>query len=184
MAARTSFENLQVYKLAEKLADEVWAVVTGWEEFAKATVGRQIVRAVDSIGANIAEGAGRGSFQDNRRFVKIARGSLNETKHWLRRAYRRGLLSAEHVKRIRPIIDELAPKLNAYLRSIGDIPEAPRPPRIRMQRTTDNGQRTAFVDSHDHLDDPDFNLGRLRCSRAPLGRVALFTGRGRRHGSG
>jgi four helix bundle protein len=124
MAARTSFENLQVYKLGEKLADEVWTVVTSWEQFAKATVGRQMVRAADSVGANIAEGSGRGSFQDNRRFVKMARGSLNETKHWLRRAYRRGLLSTEDVKRIRPIIDELAPKLNAYLRSIGSTPEA------------------------------------------------------------
>jgi four helix bundle protein len=122
MAARTSFENLQVYKLGEKLADEVWVVVTGWEQFSKMTVGRQIVRAADSIGANIAEGTGRGSFQDNRRFVKMARGSLNETQHWLRRAYRRGLLSKDDVKRIRPIIDELAPKLNAYLRSIGAVP--------------------------------------------------------------
>ena len=126
MVARTSFENLQVYKLGEKLADEVWTVVTGWEQFAKTTVGRQMVRAADSVGANIAEGSGRGSFQDNRRFVKMARGSLNETKHWLRRAFRRGLLSADDVKRIRPIIDELAPKLNAYLQSIGSVIETIR----------------------------------------------------------
>jgi four helix bundle protein len=78
MAGRTSFENLQVYKLAEKLADQVWTVVTGWEQFARTTVGGQIVRAADSVGANIAEGSGRGSFQDNRRFVKMARGSLHE----------------------------------------------------------------------------------------------------------
>jgi len=126
MAARTSFENLQVYKLGEKLADEIWRVVTGWEMFAKMTVGRQIVRAADSIGANIAEGSGRRSFQDNKRFVRMARGSLNETKHWLRRAYRRGLLSSEDVRRIRPIIEELAPKLNAYLRSISAVPEPVR----------------------------------------------------------
>ena len=140
MAGRTSFENLQVYKLGEKLADVVWTVVTGWEQFSKVTVGRQMVRAADSIGANIAEGSGRGSFQDNRRFVKMARGSLNETKHWLRRAYRRGLLSKDDVKRIRPIIDELAPKLNAYLQSIGNIPNT-----IRIDdrdEATDNGQRT------------------------------------------
>jgi len=122
MAGRTSFENLQVYKLSERLADQVWKVAAEWGHFAKSTVGMQIVRAADSIGANIAEGSGRGSFQDNRRFVKMARGSLNEAKHWLRRAYCRGLLSKDDVKRIRPIIDELAPKLNAYLRSIGTIP--------------------------------------------------------------
>ena len=141
MAARTSFENLQVYKLSEKLAEEVWTVVTGWEQFAKTTVGRQMVRAADSVGADIAEGSGRGSFQDNRRFVRMARGSLNETKHWLRRAYRRGLLSTEDVKRIRPIIDELAPKLNAYLQSIGSIPETIRGEE-KGDKATDNGQRT------------------------------------------
>ena len=123
MIARTSFENLQVYKLGEKLADEVWRIVTGWEQFPKSTVGRQIVRAADSVGANISEGVGRGSFQDNRRFVRMARGSLNETKHWLRRAFRRGLLGTEDVKRIKPIIDEIAPKLKAYLRSIGSVRE-------------------------------------------------------------
>jgi four helix bundle protein len=135
MAARTSFENLQVYKRGEKLADEVWTIVIGWEQFAKTTVGKQMVRAADSVGANVAEGSGRGSFQDNRRFVRMACGSLNETKHWLRRAFRRGLLSTEDVKRIRPIIDELAPKLNAYLRSIGSVTETTR---VDEESATDN----------------------------------------------
>ena len=118
-ATRTNFEKLQVYKLAERLADEIWSVVLGWDYFAKDTVGKQLVRAADSIGANIAEGTGRGSFQDNRRFVRTARASLNETKHWLRRAHFRHLLNEGSTHTIKPIIDELTPKLNAYLRSIG-----------------------------------------------------------------
>jgi len=120
---RSNFEQLKVYQLAERLADEVWAVVLKWEYFPRDTVGRQLVRAADSIGANIAEGVGRGSYQDNRRFVRVARGSLNETKHWLRRAHRRDLINAQAVAAIRPIVDELSPKLNAYLRSIGPAAE-------------------------------------------------------------
>jgi len=120
--ARTNFEELEVYKLSERLADEIWAAVSSWDRFARDTVGKQIVRAADSIGANIAEGTGRGSFQDNRRFVRTARGSLNETKHWLRRAHSRKLLNPQMVKRVKPILDELAPRLNAYLRSIGSLP--------------------------------------------------------------
>lgn len=80
-----------------------------------------MIRAADSIGANIAEGVGRGSYQDNRRFVKIARGSLNETKHWLRRAYRRNLLTENQVENLKPILEKLPPKLNAYLNSIGNV---------------------------------------------------------------
>ena len=115
---RTNFEKLDVYKLSEALADDIWNVVAKWEYFAKDTVGKQIVRAADSVGANIAEGSGRGSYQDNRRFVRMARGSLYETIHWLRRAYIRELLSKQQTQNIRAIISELSPKLNAYVRSI------------------------------------------------------------------
>jgi four helix bundle protein len=119
--AKSDFENLKVYQMSEKLADEIWDVVLGWDRFARDTVGGQIVRAADSIGANIAEGSGRGSFRDNRRFIKIARGSLKETQHFLRRAYKRKLLDDSQVNKIKPIVDNLAPMLNAYLRSIGSV---------------------------------------------------------------
>jgi four helix bundle protein len=117
--ARTNFETLRVYNLAEELADKIWDIVLGWNIFARDTVGKQLVKAADSVGANIAEGTGRATYVDNRRFVKIARGSLNETKHWLRRAYTRQLLSGKQINSIKPLVDELAPKLNAYLNSIG-----------------------------------------------------------------
>ena len=78
----------------------------------------QIVRSADGIGANIAEGTGRGTFLDNARFVTMARGSLYETRHWLRRAFRRNLLPAKQVNSLKPLVDELGPKLNSYLKSI------------------------------------------------------------------
>jgi len=115
---RTNFEKLQVYQLSEKLADGIWKVVQDWNSFAKDTVGKQIVRAADGVGANITEGSGRGSLVDNRRFVRMARGSLYETIHWLRRAYIRRLLSQAEVRKLRVLIEELSPKLNAYLRSV------------------------------------------------------------------
>jgi len=105
--------------MSEELSDQIWKIVLRWDGFAKDTVGKQLVRSADSIGANIAEGEGRGSYQDNRRFVKIARGSLQETQHWLRRAFKRDLLTPDQVESLKPLIDKLAPSLNAYLRSIG-----------------------------------------------------------------
>ena len=117
--SRTNFENLRVYKLSEELADEIWKIVFRWNAFAKDTVGKQIVRSADSIGANIAEGTGRHNFQDNRRFVKVARGSLNETQHFLRRAFKRELLTPSDVKKLKPLVNNLAPQLNSYLKSIG-----------------------------------------------------------------
>jgi four helix bundle protein len=137
-----SFEKLRVYELAELLADEIWKIVRKWDLFARDTVGKQIVRSADSIGANIAEGTGRGTYQDNRRFVRIARGSLYETRHWLRRAYKRQLLSAAQVNRLKPIVEELAPKLNAYLRSIGPIPVKDAKPAPMPQTPKNQGQMT------------------------------------------
>ena len=120
--AKTNFESLRVYQLSETLSDEIWTIVIKWNVFARDTVGKQLVRAADSIGANIAEGTGRGTFVDNRRFVRVARGSLNETQHFLRRAYKRKLLNDKDIRVLRPLVDELAPKLNSYLKSIGKMP--------------------------------------------------------------
>ena len=117
--ARTDFENLRVYCLSEDLADAIWDMVLQWQSLAQGTVGKQVIRSADSIGANIAEGTGRGTYADNRRCAKIGRGSLNETKHWLRRAFRRKLMSNAQVNQIKDIIDRLAPSLNAYSKSIG-----------------------------------------------------------------
>jgi len=78
----------------------------------------QLVNSADSIGANLAEGYGRGSHADNRRFVKISRGSLFEAKHWLCRAYKRNLLSEEEISNLQELVKELTPKLSAYINSI------------------------------------------------------------------
>lgn len=50
-----NLEDLEVYQLAESFGDEVWFIVHEWDYFAKDTIGKQIVRSADSIGANIAD---------------------------------------------------------------------------------------------------------------------------------
>jgi four helix bundle protein len=117
---RTHFETLRVYQLSETLADTIWRIVEKWRPFARDTVGKQIVRAADSIGANIAEGTGKGMLPDHRRYVRVARGSLYETKHWLRRAYTRKLLTAAQVESLKTTLDELTRVLNGYLRSLNN----------------------------------------------------------------
>jgi len=118
---KTNFVHLHIYELSEKLADQIWNIVIRWDFLAKNTVGIQIVKAADSIGANIAEGSGRGTDPELRRFLRVARGSLYETQHWLRRAYKRRLLSDKQVNDLLPIISELTPRLNAYLGAIGSL---------------------------------------------------------------
>lgn len=111
----TNFENLEIYQLSEKLADEIWNIVLTWNNLATDTIGKQVIRSADSIGANIAEGSGRGTPVDNRRFLRMARGSLYETRHWLRRARLRNLLTDEQIQTLSENIKELTPKLNSYI---------------------------------------------------------------------
>ncbi|HDZ24638.1 MAG TPA: four helix bundle protein [Desulfobacteraceae bacterium] len=110
-------EDLDICQMAEELADKIWNICIGWDYFTKDTIGKQLTRAADSIGANLAEGHGRFHFKDLLNFCYYARGSLEETKSWLSKAFRRNLISPESVE-INALIDALPKKLNAYIRSI------------------------------------------------------------------
>ena len=86
-----AFVDLRVYSLAAAVGDSLHRIVADWPSFERWTIGTQLMRAADSVGANIAEASGRWHEADKRRLFVIARGSLYETQHWLARAEARGL---------------------------------------------------------------------------------------------
>ena len=110
-------EELRIVKETEKIADKIWKVVMEWDYFAKETVGKQLIKSADSIGADIIESQGRFYPKDVIKFLYIARGSLKETKYWLMRAMKRKLLSKEDYKEFIGRINNLAPQLNAFIKS-------------------------------------------------------------------
>ena len=112
-----AFEDLEVLKEAEKVADCVWEELQRWQAFERDTVGKQLVRSTDSIGANIAESFGRYHYGDRLRFLYYARGSLYETKYWLNRAVQRKLLSQKFVSDTATQLTELAKQLNSLAAS-------------------------------------------------------------------
>lgn len=114
-----SLEDLEVYQLAEGFSDEIWMIISGWEYFAKDTVGKQIVRSADSIGANIAEGYGRYHFKENRNFCFFSRGSILETKGWLIKSKNRNLINEDQFNSLFEKLQSIHLKLNAYLKFIG-----------------------------------------------------------------
>jgi len=86
-----AFRDLEVYRRSVRLADGLHASVVMWPSFDLWTVGVQMVRAADSVGADIAEASGRSTDADRRRFLIVARASALELQHWLDRANRRAL---------------------------------------------------------------------------------------------
>jgi four helix bundle protein len=110
-------KDLRIVQVAEELAGELWQIVSKWDWFAKKTVGDQLIRAVDSIGANISEGQGRHHAADNLRFLYISRGSLEEALLWLGKSRARGLLEQGIYESLDKRYSGLALQLNAFIRA-------------------------------------------------------------------
>lgn len=112
-------EEFRVYQISMDLGDDVWDVVIKWDFFAKDTIGKQLVRAIDSVAANLSEGYGRYHYKEAKNFSYYSRGSLYETKTWLTKAKNRKLLNEEIFNQMMITIDDISVKLNNYIKSIG-----------------------------------------------------------------
>jgi four helix bundle protein len=119
----TSLEEFKVYNLALELGEEVWGIVNQWGYFEKDTIGKQLIRAVDSIAANLSEGLGRYHYKESRNFGYYARGSLFETKTWLTKSFKRRLVSESDHQKLIAEIEIIGKRLNSYINSIGTIGE-------------------------------------------------------------
>jgi len=112
-------EELNVYKLSMDMSEKIWEIVVKWDYFTKDTLGKQLVRAADSIAANLSEGFGRYHFKENTNFCYYSRGSLFETKTWMTKAHNRNLITNESFESFNTEIDNIGIKLNNYIKSIG-----------------------------------------------------------------
>lgn len=108
-------EEKRMYRRAEALADAVWESVVRWDWFVRRTVGGQLTRAADSIGANIAEAGGRFHPADVKKFLYYSRGSLRETKFWLRRAASRGLIPADVAAHLDAELEQLSREIDSAI---------------------------------------------------------------------
>ena len=112
-------DELQVYQLSMELGEKIWKIVMKWDYFAKDTVGKQLVRAVDSIAANLSEGYGRYHYKESIHFGYYSRGSLFETKTWITKAHNRGMTNDVDFGEIIKSVDIIGVKINNYINSIG-----------------------------------------------------------------
>jgi len=90
----TSYEDLDVYKLAFELQRQVYCVSKAWPRDELCSLIDQIRRSSRSVGANIAEAWAKRRYKAH--FVSKltdADGEQNETRHWLKTASVCGYLS-------------------------------------------------------------------------------------------
>lgn len=113
-----NISELRVYKDALNFSNQIWDICLKWDYFVKKTIGDQLVRSADSISANLAEGYGRFYIKENIHFCYYSRGSLEETKDWLRKANSRNLISNQSYQQISEQLTQIAKQLNSYIASL------------------------------------------------------------------
>lgn len=107
--------DIKAYRLAFHLSNLVWDEVVQWDYFARDTVGKQFVRAIDSVSANVAEGFGRYHKKDKIKFYRYASGSLKECFDWNEKARTRNLLNQEVYNTIFTQLQHLPRALNQLI---------------------------------------------------------------------
>lgn len=115
MADINGFEELKCWMKGKELRMKISSLVKTFPKDEKYSLISQIQRAVRSITNNIAEGYGRLHYQENKQFVRIARGSLYEVLDHIIIANEENYISDETLKELRIDIENLGRLINGYI---------------------------------------------------------------------
>ena len=112
-----SLHNLKVYQLSCEYADECWLIYNEMDWKLKKIVGDQMIRSVDSVAANVAEGYGRFHYLDKIKFYYNARASLLESKHWIDTLFKRKFIERSNYLKLVELYKEIHLTLNGLINS-------------------------------------------------------------------
>ncbi len=113
-------KDISAYRKSYSLSNYVWKTINKWNTFAKNTIGSQMVRSVDSISANIAEGFGKYYLKDMVRHYRISRGSTLESLDWNEKARNRKLINDKEYKYILEELLNLPLEINQLIKFTRD----------------------------------------------------------------
>ncbi|MFN5430826.1 MAG: four helix bundle protein [Cyclobacteriaceae bacterium] len=115
-----SLEEFKTYQRAMEVAEKVYDVAATWNYFEKDTIGKQLVRAVDSVAANLSEGLGRYHYKERKNFSCYSRGSLFETKTWIVKAGNRKMMDEKAARELLAELEVIGKMINSYINSLGE----------------------------------------------------------------
>ena len=115
-------KELTIYKLARELSAKAWLIYERLGYHQRKTWGDQMLEAIDSVGANIAEGYARYHFLERIRFYYISRASLSEgMDHWIDLGFERGIVAKEEHEAMFSIAKNLQIKLNGQIKTTYEV---------------------------------------------------------------
>lgn len=113
--SKFGLDDFELYRCARSYRKEVYRVVRQLPSEEKYCLGSQMRRAAISITNNIAESPGRWYYQENKRFCRIARGSVEETIDDLNVCLDENYGDSAQVQSLKSSAQELIARINGYL---------------------------------------------------------------------
>jgi len=111
-----SYKDLSSYKISFELSNYVWVTVLKWDYFSRDTIGKQFVRAIDSVSSNIAEGFGRYSKKDKICFYRYSFASILESEDWNEKSRLRKLITVVQYEYIQKQLNLLPKEINGLIK--------------------------------------------------------------------
>lgn len=112
----STFEDLIIWQRSRELREKVSNLVKGFPKNEQFRLVDQVVRAVRSTTANIAEGYGRYHYQENVQFCRQARGSLYELLGHFTVALDERYINQDEFEKFRAEIFDSVKILNGYIK--------------------------------------------------------------------
>ena len=110
--------KLEVFNKAHELTIQVYQATKSFPREEIYSLTSQLRRAAMSIPSNIAEGRARGSKADYRRFLIIARGSLEEVRYQLLLSKDLDYITIDRYQQLKNRVEEISKMLNALIKKI------------------------------------------------------------------
>ncbi|MBU1130745.1 four helix bundle protein [Patescibacteria group bacterium] len=104
------------YQIGYKLSNIIWKIVKKWDYFSQDTIGKQLVRSIDAISSNIAEGWHRYYKKDKILFFNYSRSSFYESLDFINKAINRNLITKEESQIIQNLIREFPKSMNGLIK--------------------------------------------------------------------
>ena len=116
--AEDRWKNLEVWRLADELAFEVYKFTKNFPKDEVYALTSQVRRAALSVPTNIVEGYSRKGDKELARFVNISLGSMAETKYLLYFSHRLGYLEEKAYHKINEESETLGKKLWKFYEAV------------------------------------------------------------------
>ena len=112
---RFGIDDFELYQLARAFRFKIYRIAKSLPVDEKYVLATQMRRAALSVSNNVAEGHGRWFYQDNARFCRIARGSVEEIIDDLNACLDERYFPQETIEPLKEEAQVLIRRLNSYI---------------------------------------------------------------------